>query len=85
LQKIDAFRNGLWADYPGFEVDEEVIYITANMHSCKPDKFKYSRLWIVQKKHLSSKSYDTIPESKLFTYQPAEVWAGMGAVYSIGT
>lgn len=40
-----------WADYPGFEVDEEAVYITANMFSF--DNFGGGmggvRLWIVDK------------------------------------
>jgi hypothetical protein len=49
---------GYWADYPGFEVDEEAIYITANMFSFVtfvPDLggfFRFYggvRLWIVPK------------------------------------
>jgi hypothetical protein len=84
FQKINAFSNGLWADYPGFEVDEEVIYITARMYACKSE-FKHTNLWIVQKKDLSFKSYDNFPGSKLFTYQPAEVRASTGAGKGIGT
>ncbi len=48
---------GHWADYPGFEVDEDVIYVTANIFSYVtqgPDGNFYrayggSRLWIVPK------------------------------------
>jgi hypothetical protein len=38
-----------WADYPGFEVDEEAVYITANMFSFSSDTFQGTRLWIVSK------------------------------------
>jgi hypothetical protein len=39
-----------WADYPGFEIDEEAIYITANMYSFVPfGLFGGVRLWIVDK------------------------------------
>jgi hypothetical protein len=39
-----------WADYPGFEVDEEAIYITANMFTFVPfGSFGGVRLWIVDK------------------------------------
>lgn len=41
----------LWADYPGFEVDEEAIYITSNMFEFPggPDTNFGVRLWIVDK------------------------------------
>ena len=39
-----------WADYPGFEVDEEAVYVTANMFTFEPfGSFGGSRLWIVDK------------------------------------
>jgi len=39
-----------WADYPGFEVDEEAIYITNNMFAFPPiSGFGGVRLWIVDK------------------------------------
>lgn len=37
-----------WADYPGFEVDEEAIYITNNMFTF-PGFYRGARLWIVDK------------------------------------
>ena len=40
----------LWADYPGFEVDEEAVYITANMFAVPPFAgLGGVRLWIVDK------------------------------------
>jgi hypothetical protein len=86
FQKIDAFSNWRWADYPGFEVDEEAIYITANMFLCgKNNEKSYSTLWIVQKKDLSYKSFENFPGFREFTYQPAEVRASIGAGKGIGT
>lgn len=39
-----------WADYPGFEVDEEAIYITANMFSFEGGTGKNkTHLWIIDK------------------------------------
>jgi len=38
-----------WADYPGFAVDEEAVYITANMYTFGSKIFGGSRLWIVNK------------------------------------
>ena len=37
-----------WADYPGFEVDEEAVYITANMFPFTSGTFGV-RLWIIDK------------------------------------
>ena len=37
-----------WADYPGFEVDEEAIYVTANMFAFSGSTYGV-RLWIVPK------------------------------------
>ncbi|MGH9890940.1 MAG: hypothetical protein ACREA0_02930 [bacterium] len=40
----------VWADYPGFEADEEAVYITANMFTFVPfGLFGGVRLWIVDK------------------------------------
>ncbi|RMF62509.1 MAG: hemolysin, partial [Calditrichaeota bacterium] len=43
----------VWADYPGFEVDEEAVYVTANMFtlfsSPVPGAFGGVRLWIIDK------------------------------------
>jgi hypothetical protein len=48
-----------WADYPGFEIDEEAIYITANMYSFVPfGLFGGVRLWIVDKGLGSGGFYD---------------------------
>ncbi len=38
-----------WADYPGFAVDEQVIYLTANMFSFGANLFGGARLWIIDK------------------------------------
>ena len=44
---IDGVEH--WADYPGFAVDEEAVYITNNMFSFGARKFGGVRLWIVGK------------------------------------
>jgi hypothetical protein len=85
FKNITALSNGKWADYPGFEVDEEVIYITANMFSCTTGIFVNSRLWIVKKSDLSSTSYENFPGFKDGTYMPAEVRNSTGAGVGIGT
>ena len=38
-----------WADYPGLAVDEEVVYITANMFSFPPATMTGTRLWVIDK------------------------------------
>jgi hypothetical protein len=49
----------LWADYPGFEVDEEAVYITANIFTFVPfGLFGGTRLWIVDKGAGSGGFYD---------------------------
>ncbi len=88
FKRINAGSNGNWADYPGFEVDEEVIYITANMFTCIGNKFQNSKLFIVQKGTLSSSFFEFFENRTLFpefTYQPAEVRASTGAGANIGT
>ena len=46
--KINIGGTDTWADYPGFEVDEEVVYITANMFSFT-GSYQGVRLWIIDK------------------------------------
>lgn len=38
-----------WADYPGFEVSEEAVYVTANMFSFVGPFYAGVRLWIIDK------------------------------------
>lgn len=40
-----------WSDYPGFEVDEEAVYITNNLFTFAPAAFAFGgvRLWILHK------------------------------------
>ena len=52
----------IWADYPGFEVDEEAVYVTANMFTFVPfGLFGGVRLWIVDKGAGSAGFYDGGP------------------------
>ena len=47
---FDGSSFDVLADYPGFEVDEEAVYVTANMFSFVPFGFFGGvRLWIVDK------------------------------------
>jgi hypothetical protein len=86
-----------WADYPGFEVDEEAIYITANMFTFVPfGSFGGSRLWIVPKGAGTGGFYDGGPGSFTVhnpyasagiatTTMPAEIRSAGGAGPSVGT
>lgn len=49
--KIDVGGLDHWADFPGFEVDEEAVYITANLFRFPGVAGAYAgpRLWIVRK------------------------------------
>ncbi len=47
--KININGNDSWADYPGFAVDEEAVYITNNMFTFVTREFAGSLLWIVDK------------------------------------
>jgi hypothetical protein len=38
-----------WADYPGFAVDEEAVYVTGNLFTHVSDSYGGTRLWIVDK------------------------------------
>jgi hypothetical protein len=107
VQKIDSLTdttvNGLpvttWADYPGFEVDEEAIYVTNQMINREDGKRVESRLWIVDK-GISGGFYDggnvrevaSLPMNNSdgfnkVIYQPAEIRASdpTGAGPGIGT
>lgn len=86
-----------WADYPGFEVDEEAIYITANMFTFVPfGSFGGVRLWIVPKGAGTGGFYDGGAGSFTVhnpyaaggiatTTMPAEIRSAAGAGPGIGT
>ena len=85
-----------WADYPGFEVDEEAVYITANMFSFSDRTFQGVRLWIVDK-GVNGGFYGGGPPTFFGSYNPyvnvgiasttmpAQVHGSGGAGSSIGT
>ena len=90
----------LWADYPGFEVDEEAVYVTANMFAFPPFAgFVGSRLWIVDKGAGAGGFYDGGVASVTAhdpyaatgipflaaTTMPAQVFGAGGAGPGIGT
>jgi hypothetical protein len=86
-----------WADYPGFEVDEEAVYITANMFTFVPfGSFGGSRVWIVRKGVGAGGFYDGGPGTFTVrnpyaggglatTTMPAFVQGPGGAGPSVGT
>ena len=49
--KVTITGSEYWADFPGFEVDEEAVYITANLFTFSGVTSAYggSRLWILSK------------------------------------
>ncbi len=64
---IDAYMvigsQTRWADYPGFAIDEEAVYITANMFNFPGTNLGGVRLWILDKGLGSSGFYDGGPAS----------------------
>jgi hypothetical protein len=86
-----------WADYPGFEVDEEAIYVTANMFTFVPfGSFGGVRLWIVPKGAGTGGFYDGGPATAAqynpyanggiaTTTMPAEIRGAEGAGPGVGT
>jgi len=78
FSKINSRVEGSWADYPGLGVDEESIYVTANMFG--GSRFR-SLVWIVEKEGLYSgraPQWGVYPSEGNFnniygTYQPAMV------------
>ncbi len=86
-----------FADYPGFEVDEEAIYITNNMFALPPfSGYLGVRLWIVGKGAgtggfydgggASSPAYDPYADGGLATTtMPAQVYGEGGIAPGVGT
>jgi len=64
----------LWADYPGFAIDDKVVYITNNMFEYASDPSAYSmRLWIVDKTPFYNGGAAAVTVHDPFT---ASGWAG---------
>lgn len=83
-----------WADYPGFAVDEEAVYITSNIFSFG-GSYGGVRLWIVNK-GVSSGFYGGgaasvtvnnpyLSAGTLTTTMPAQVFGAGGAGSTVGT
>ncbi len=84
---------GFWADYPGFAIDEEAVYITNNLFPFGGGAFVGSRLWVVDK-GVSGGFYDDMAASfgvfnpyggagAATTTQPAHVFGSVPA--GVGT
>jgi len=77
--------NGLdyWTDYPGFEVDEEAIYITANLFRMSGSGYGGMRLWIFDKNNLAKFTVHDptgLTSSIATTFMPAEIRAGFNGL-----
>lgn len=96
--KISSAGLDHWADYPGFEVDEEAVYITANLFTFPGVASAYlgSRLWIVRKgtaggfyaggaATVTLHNPYTLPSSIATTTMPAEVHGAGGIAPGVGT
>ncbi len=59
-----------WADYPGFAVDEEAVYITANMFGFGGGSFAGTRLWVVEKGEGSGGFYDALGTAAITLLDP---------------
>jgi hypothetical protein len=92
--KINIGGNDYWADYPGFEVDEEAVYITNNMFPFAAGTYGV-RLWIIDKgvvggfyagSPASWNIYNPIPATFYdLTTMPALVFGAGGVGPGIGT
>jgi Ca2+-binding RTX toxin-like protein len=81
--KVQIGGVNYWADYPGFAVDEQAIYITANYFPFEGSGATYSRLFIMPKATLYAGGTPTVTLTNpnlstglgfdIFTLQPAEV------------
>ena len=96
---LDIGPFGSWADYPGLAIDEEAVYITANMFRFILGRFAGSRLWILEKGDGSGGFYDGGSSSLTLhdpstaaglpytasTLQPAHVFGPGGVAEGVGT
>ncbi|MEJ2196065.1 MAG: T9SS type A sorting domain-containing protein [Ignavibacteriaceae bacterium] len=88
-----------WADYPGFAIDEEAVYVTANMFTHAPisGSSTATRLWIVDKGVVGGFygggtasvtggwDFPTLSGGFVLTHQPAHVFGTGGVGGSVGT
>ena len=55
---VNLSGSDYWADYPGFAVDEEAIYITTNLFGFSSGSFGGARVWVLDKGMDSGGFYD---------------------------
>ena len=69
-----------WADYPGFAVGNNAVFITNNMFSFSTGLFTGARLWIINKSPFYSGGAGSVtvhnpyPSGQETTYQPAQMF-----------
>jgi hypothetical protein len=68
-----------WADYPGFAVDEEAVYITNNMFAFDSLTYQTSLLWVVDKGQGSGGVYDGGTAS-VSVYNPYDSTSASGSI-----
>ena len=97
--KLDINSVDHWADFPGLAVDEETVYVTANLFAFGTKAFGGSRLWIIRKGNgtggfydggsLSFTLHDPSTQAGLSgqssTMQPAHVFGAGGVAPGVGT
>jgi hypothetical protein len=92
--KINIGGTNCWADYPGFEVDEEAVYITNNMFRFAGGINDGVRLWIVDKGVTGGfysggaaivTVHDPYAGGSYATTMPAQVFGAGGVGAGIGT
>ena len=96
--KLLIGATSTWADYPGFAVDEEAVYITANMFGFGGGAFVSSRLWVVDKfagagggfytpgGTATVSLFDPTPGTNtFFTLQPAHIFGTAPTTPNVGT
>jgi hypothetical protein len=95
---LDASRDGTtatnnWADYPGLGVDNQALYITANMFR-HGGGFEYAKLRVIPKQKLYAGTAITYSDfvrlsnadgSQAFTVQPCHTFGAPGAQYLVNT
>jgi hypothetical protein len=97
--KLRITGRDYWADYPGFAIDEEAVYITANMFIFSPFSGGSSRtrLWIVDKgvsggfysggsaSVTGDWNFPGLSGGFAGTHQPAHVFGSTGVATGVGT
>jgi len=82
----DVQRSSNWADFPGFGLDGNNLYVTANMFS-NSKIFQYSKVWVLPKAQLLSGSSSITwtefrdPPGSSFNMQPAHTFGTAAAQY----